>query len=283
MQVLGDISYTRRRRIGSSQGANSEVYEIDEPQLGGVLAVKEIDKTDLDPAAYFKEAQTLHASKHENIVHIQYACATADKICLVMPLYTKGCVADRIKDGPMNQREAVGVSIAVLSALGHVHSKGYIHLDVKPSNVLFSDTDAPLLSDFGESRLLSKLGTVTGPRAYVWAYPPELYSAGVATVHSDIYQAGLLLYRMLNGDPVWHAQWPADHETDKMKALTLKGKLPNRNCFLPHVHQRLRTLVRKALQVDPAKRFNTAAEFRRALGRVHISADWIVETSSDGT
>lgn len=283
LELLNDIRYTSLRRIGGDdEGENSEVHEIFDPQLGGTMVAKEIDTGELDPSDFFSEAKIVYAAKHENIVPIQYACRRVDKICLVMPLFARGSVARLIRHKPITPGSSVRIAIGVLAALGHIHAKGLVHLDVKPSNVLLSDAGVPMLSDFGESRLLSPIGTVRGPRMYLWAHPPEMYEHGVATVHSDIYQAGLLLYRMLNGEPFWAAQWPADHELTLMRQRTLKGKLPDRNQFCPHVPRRLRTLVRKALQVDPARRFNTAAEFRAALGRVHMTHDWAVEHDADG-
>ncbi len=286
LQLVNEIKYTSVRVIGGKLIANgdpSEVHEIYEPQLGGTMAAKEIAKGDLDPSEYFREAKLVYAAKHENVVPINYACARPDRVCLVMPLYTRGSVEDLIKDGPITPCASVRIAIGVLAALGHVHSKVGAHLDVKPSNILISDIGEPMLADFGETRKLSPLGTVKGPRMYLGAYPPEMYQLGTVTIHADIYQAGLLLYRMLNGEPFWDAQWPKPHELDVMRTRTLKGKLPDRQAFFPHVPRYLRTIIRKALQVDPAKRFNTAAEFRKTLGRLPVDLDWSVEQEPDRT
>jgi serine/threonine protein kinase len=92
---------------------------------------------------------------------------------------------------------------------------------------------------------------------------------------ADIYHAGLLMYRALNGDDFYASQIPADLAV--LEAKISSGKFPDRKKFMPHVPARLRTLVRKALQVNPADRFQTATEMADALSRVSLALDWSVE------
>jgi eukaryotic-like serine/threonine-protein kinase len=107
------------------------------------------------------------------------------------------------------------------------------------------------------------------------ARPPETITTGVATVIADIYHAGLLMYRALNGDDFYASQIPADASV--LGAKISSGKFPDRKKFMPHVPARLRTLVRKALQVNPADRFQTATGMADALSRVSLALDWSVE------
>jgi serine/threonine protein kinase len=91
MKVIGSISYTKLRQIGVGQGMNSEVFLAKDPQLGGRVAVKEIEKFRFgNPAAYFIEAQTMFRVAHENVVAVQYACETPTTISRVMPYYRNG-------------------------------------------------------------------------------------------------------------------------------------------------------------------------------------------------
>jgi eukaryotic-like serine/threonine-protein kinase len=281
MRVLGSISYVKVQPIGVGQGMNSEVYLVDDPQLGGRVAVKEIDKSKfLDPAAYFDEAQAMFQVSHENVVAIQYACETATTISLAMPYYQKGSLADRIDDRPLKLSEVQRVIQGVLAGLAYIHSRGYIHFDVKPSNVLFSDTDKPMVADFGQSRTISSSGAVTVPRLYLNAQPPETLTTGVATTLADIYHVGLLLYRALNGNDFFTSQIPSDPAL--RAARICSGKFPDRQRFMPHVPKSIRRLVRKALRVDPAQRFQTATEMEDALGRVSLGLDWSVEPLTVG-
>lgn len=276
MQVIGSISYTKLKQIGVGQGMNSKVYLADDPQLGGKVAAKEIEKARFaNPARYFDEAQTMFAVAHDNVVAVQYACQTPDIISLVMPYFVKGSLTDRIQDRPLQLSEVLRITQAVLAGLAHIHLAKFIHFDIKPSNVLFSNTDRPMVADFGQSRAITSTGVVSVPPLYMVAQPPETIATGVATSVADIYQVGLLMYRALNGDPFFTAQAPST--LPLLQAMISTGKFPNRKKFMPHVPSRIRTLVRKALSVNPADRFQTATEMADSLSRVKLALDWSVE------
>jgi eukaryotic-like serine/threonine-protein kinase len=277
MEVLAEISYTKVKQIGIGQGMNSKVYLADDPQLGGRMAVKEIDKALFGniPSAYFVEAQAMFQAAHENVVTIQYACQTPALISLAMPYYRRGSLSDRIRDRPLRLSEVLRVAQGVLAGLARIHLAGYIHFVVKPSNVLFSNTDKPMVADFGQSRSISSTGVVAVPPLYFTARPPETTKTGVATSLADIYQVGLLLYRALNGDEFFTSQVPSD-DAILMEKIE-RGKFPDTSQFMPHVPKRLRTLVRKALRVDPKERFQTATEMADTLSRVSLAVDWTVE------
>ena len=98
-------------RSGLVRGMNSEVFLADEPQLGGKVAVKEIPKGKLGNTfdEYFAEARAMFASAHPHVVPIQYACESADRICLVMPFFQNGSLADRIQGSPISPKEVIRV------------------------------------------------------------------------------------------------------------------------------------------------------------------------------
>lgn len=273
MKVVGSLEYDKRVRIGVGQGQNSEVWRADEPQLGGQVAVKEIPQTKLGntPADFFAEAQAMFCSEHPNVVPLRYACIAGTNVSLVMPYFSKGSLLDRISKQPLDLLEVRRVGQAILAGVGRIHSAGSIHFDLKPSNILFSDDDVPMVADFGQARKFNPAtGVVTVPALYEDAMPPETLSLGVGTVQSDIFQIGLLLYRAANGEPFYKPQVPTVNLDDKI----LRGVFPSRKEFLPHVPKRMRTVIRKALQIDPADRFASAAEMSTALGRISIPLNW---------
>jgi eukaryotic-like serine/threonine-protein kinase len=276
MQIFGSICYTHLRQIGLGQGMNSEVYLVDDHQLGGQVAAKQIEKSRFPNAAsYFEEAKTMFAAAHDNVVEVQYACQTPTLISLVMPYYHMGSLADRIHDRPLQLSEVQRVAQGVLAGLAHIHLSGHIHFDVKPSNVLFSDTNRAMVADFGQSRTISPTGVVAVPPLYENAQPPETISTGAATSVADIYHVGLLMYRALNGNTFFESQIPGD--SSSLRTKILRGKFPDRKRFMPHVPARIRTLVNKALKVKPIDRFQTATEMADALSRVDLPLDWFVE------
>jgi serine/threonine protein kinase len=282
MKVLGSITYQKLTEIGKGQGRNSKVYLADEPQLGGQVAVKEIDKANFGtaPADYFQEAKAMYQTGHANVVPIHYACETGSSIALVMPHYPDGSLAKRIEDRPLQPSEVLRVAQAVLAGLAHIHAAGFVHFDVKPSNVLFSMANVPMVADFGQSRPVSPTtGTATVPSLYYASIPPELLTSAVGTALSDIYQAGLLLYRAVNGDELFQAQIPP---RSVLEERIRKGKFPDRNQFMPHVPKRLRTIIRKAMRVNPAERYQSATDMADALVHVALPLDWLTEPLATG-
>ncbi len=276
MQIKGEITYEHQREIGAGQGMNSKVWLAHDPQLGGVIAVKEIPKANLGNNVddYFREAETMFAVDHPNVIPIRAAWQTSDLICLGMKYFQRGSLQDRTQNGPISVKEALRVGQAVLTGLGHIHARNVIHFDIKPSNILFSDSGEPMIADFGQSRRFTPpKSVVIRPAMYVFGIPPECYH-GIGIVQSDIYQVGLMLYRAVNGDPFFRAQIPA---TDReIESETVAGHFPSRSKFMPHVPVRLRTLIRTALGVNPADRYPSAVEFANALAGINVLMNWKV-------
>jgi eukaryotic-like serine/threonine-protein kinase len=135
------------------------------------------------------------------------------------------------------------------------------------------------VADFGQARSVDAAGVVTAPKMYKLAFPPETLLTSKATIQADIYQTGLLLYRMVNGNPIYEAQIPVP--SDWIDRIS-RGKFPNRELFMPHVPRRLRTVIRKALEIDPVDRYSSAADMADALGKVRIPLDWDVTSSPAG-
>lgn len=274
MNVSATLEYKKLRQIGVGQGMNSTVHLARDPQLGGEVVVKEIPLANFGNqlATYFREAQAMFAADHQNVVPVHYAGTTATDICIAMPFYPKGSLADELRAGPLLVSRALIIGQDVLSGLARIHVGGYIHFDVKPSNVLISDTGRGMVADFGQSREIAAGGVVVNvPHLYWTCVPPERF-AGPVTLLADVYQVGLLLYRAVNGEQEWNRQLPAD--ALKLPPLIQKGRFPDRRLFLPHVPDRLRRVIRKALSVDPTDRFASATEFADVLGRVAPKPDW---------
>lgn len=280
MEIVASIRYNRYRQIGAGQGMNSIVYVADDPQLGGDMVVKEIAKSDFgnDPSIYFEEARATFKASHKNVVEIRYACETPTHISLAMPHYRKGSLLERIGDRPLPVSEVHTLMQGVLMGLGHIHTVGYVHLDIKPENILLSDQGIPMVADFGQARRITN-GVARISGTPVWIMPPETVATGTATVLSDVYQAGLLMYTALNGNNFVHAQRAAP---DVVKGLILRGKYPDRKSFLPHVPKRLRTIVRTALQVEPSRRYRSASDMADALSRAQCELNWCMKPVPEG-
>src|SRR6266567_4599084 len=161
-----EITFDLIKEIGTD-GKNSHTYVARDHQLDAEIVIKQIAKSTLASAkSFFDESKALYASAHPNVVQIHYACEDVDYVYLAMPYYRRGSVKGLITNQHMTVREIIAAVCQILSGLHNIHSKGLIHFDVKPDNVLLSDRGDALLSDFGLAKPMDLTGTAIQDRFY---------------------------------------------------------------------------------------------------------------------
>lgn len=160
--------------------------------------------------------------------------------------------------------------------LHHLHTNDVLHRDIKPANILVADDGTAKLSDFGLSKPIHAVGT--GPAiGYIAHLPPEsLPTPGeITSIEGDIFAMGVTLYRLVEGDRVLNEM--RSNGVDVRNEIAA-GRFPP-NVFSPHVHDRLRRVVRKATRPSPAGRYRSAAEMRHALEAARPIVSWEVQVS----
>ena len=198
--------YVLHERIGL--GGMSEVWRGDDEVLGRPVAIKVLaGQFATDPqlrATIQREARAAARLTHPHVTQVyDYAEATlAGGVVvpyLVMELVDGHNLADRLRTGPLPWPEAVRVAGQIAAALAAAHRIGVVHRDVKPGNVMLTDTGAKVL-DFGIAALGGLDGQSGEPLMGTPAYfAPERLSAGPPDPASDVYALGALLYRTLTG------------------------------------------------------------------------------------
>lgn len=282
-----EVRFDFLKEIGA-EGRNSRTYVARDHQLDAEIVTKQIAKKKLDsPDNFFDESKALYASAHPNVVQIHYACQDADHIYLAMPYYRKGSLKGLITGRHMTVREIVTAGCQVLSALHNIHSKRLIHFDVKPDNILLSDRGEALLSDFGLAKQANYSGVASQDRLYVKMIPPEATERDSFDYRFDIFQFGLTLYRMCNGDEPFYAQFAKFGPIDAFDRASFRydirnGLFPDRNAFNPHIPAKLRNIVRKCIETDPADRYRSTIEVANALAGIDgQTLDWrFIETGA---
>jgi len=275
----GELAFEYQREIGQ-HGQNSHTYLARDHQLAADIVIKEIAKASLDRDRFFAEAQALYASTHPNVVQIHYACEDDDNVYVAMPLYRSGSLKDLMSRQFLTVREIVTIGCQMLAGLQHVHSKGLVHFDVKPDNVLLSERGEGLLSDFGLARPIGRRGMAEQDQWYVRTQPPEATGGYEFPRTFDIYQVGMTLYRMCVGNDEFDRQFAAfrpagGFDRNAFRVAIVNGQFPDRNGFLAHIPERMRAVVRKCLQVDPNERFQSALEVANALALIDDQTlDW---------
>ncbi|WP_175947598.1 serine/threonine-protein kinase [Burkholderia pyrrocinia] len=278
-----EVSFDLRQEIGQ-EGANSNTYVAHDDQLDAEIVIKKIPKNCLDSVTtFFDESRILYLSSHPNVVQIYYACQDADNIFIAMPYYRRGSLNALINSRYLTVREIVVLGCQIASGLHNIHSKRLVHFDIKPDNILLSDRGEALISDFGLSRRLTSAGTAGQDRMYFKMRPPEAYGTSDFTRAFDIYQLGLTLYRMCNGNAVFEEQFarfgtnPSTFDRDGFRFDVRNARFPDRDSFEDHIPDRLRRLVRKCLAPAPTDRFQAAIDVSNELAQVEDRLDWQFE------
>lgn len=222
---------------------------------------------------YFQEAQALKAAEHPNIVRVLDTGQFSDEsIYVSMELVDGGSLDDYASGAPIPLSEARLYMIDILRGLGHAHAQGIIHRDIKPGNILIDNASGAKLSDFGLALPASALADPSIPiKGYqYWMHlAPEIRRPTDHTVLSDIYAAGITLYRLVNGDAALGQPKPST-----IRKLATRGEFPSRDDYRPFVPLALRRVINKAMSPKKEERYQSAGEFKSALESLSICMDW---------
>lgn len=275
------IKFERIRDIGNNQGKNSQVFVAKDLQMDTELFIKKVKKEKLKKQGlnmedYFLEARMLYEGKHPNIAEIQYASEDVENIYLAMPVYENGSLSSKIDDEYLTVREIIKYSLEILSGISYIHSKQMVHLDIKPTNILIDDTGRARVTDFGLSRFLNEYGFAQQNNNYIYHIDPEFYESSNRSIQSDIYQFGLLLYRMCNGNNILKEQIEKLNITtqEELKELILSGVFPDRNYYLPHIPSKLQQIIKKCISVDLEKRYTNTIDIMNDISAITDCLDW---------
>lgn len=274
------VSFDFRTRLGS--GHFGEVWYAINVGLDCPQAVKCIPPEKIvNQNNFYQEAQTLKAAEHPNIV-VVYETGTLNdgRIYVAMEYLPRGSVEDEARGGYIPLSRAKCLMSDVLRGLHHAHERGIVHRDIKPANILVRSTGEGKLSDFGLA--LPNIGSLDISSVKQYHYllhlAPEVDKLGDYSIQADIYAAGVTLYRLVNGDNYLPSINP-----DEVRDLSQRGRYPDRKRYRGFISQKMRRLINKAMNVEPARRFQSADEMRHALEQVSTEMDWGESTSSRGT
>lgn len=267
--------------IGGDEGKNSTVHIAHDNQLDAEIVVKKIKKSDfIDSDSFFDEAKKLYSANHPNIAPIQYSCQDEEFIYITMPLFPKGSLSKLINERPLSISEIIKYSIDLLCGLHYIHTNKLVHCDIKPTNILLSNSNDAILTDFGLAKHLNDEGYTIMDKFYHFHRAPETLQTNVITHQSDIFQAGLTIYRLCNGNVFFKNQLNKYFEKDgsfnnnKFTKAIFEGKFPDRKSYLLHIPQKLKNYIRKALEVNPADRYNSVLDFLNDLASIEVDYNW---------
>ncbi|MBN1976261.1 MAG: serine/threonine protein kinase [Anaerolineae bacterium] len=260
---IGQVVDSRYRIVKLlGQGGFGAVYEAWDTRLERPCALKENLASSPEAEKQFgKEATILANLNHPNLPRvIDHFAVPGQGQYLVMD-FVEGEDLQQMLDrrGPLPEGEVLPWIAQTCDALAYLHGQPQpiIHRDVKPANIKIAPDGHPMLVDFGIAKLYDPaLRTMLGARAITPGYsPPEQYGHGRTDIRSDIYSLGATLYALLTGEE------PAD----SVERLIGAAALTPPKQLNPLISEPAAQVIMKALAAEPAQRFQSAEEFKRAL------------------
>ena len=254
------VAFRARQRLGKyriekrlSEGGFATVYQALDTIEGVRVALKIPHSVKLsdDVLKDFRTEVRLAARlDHPHILALKDASVIDDHLVIAFPLGQR-TLADRLQKR-LSLKSALEYAEQILDALAYAHEQRIIHCDVKPENMVLFEGDHLRLTDFGIAKIAMKT-TVRGSGTGTIGYMAPEQAMGKPSQRSDVFSAGLIVYRMLAGEwPEWPYEWPpAGYARLRSRA-----------------HPDLIPFLRKAIDPNPRKRFRDATQMRNAFARL---------------
>ena len=269
-QTLGH--YKIVAKIGA--GGMGEVYRAHDKQLERDVALKVLPAgTIADEAArkqFRKEALALAKLNHPNIETVHEFSSQDGMDFLVMELIQGHSLSQKLQEGPLLEREIVRLGIQFADGLAAAHKQSVVHRDLKPGNLMVTPEGRLKILDFGLARLTQvsadpditrsitqETGTISGTVPYM---APEQLRGEQVDARADLYAAGAVLYEMATGKRAFSERQPL-----RLYDSILHEVPPSPRAKNPRISPGLEALIQRAMEKEPASRYQTAREMLAVL------------------
>ncbi len=274
---LLDDRYEILEVIGT--GGMSVVYKARCHRLNRLVAIKILKDENLQDEDFRRrfhaESQAVAMLSHPNIVSVYDVSATQDADYIVMELIDGITLKQYMqKKGVLNWKETLHFAIQIAKALEHAHSRGLVHRDIKPHNVMVLKNGAVKVADFGIAQIMTQSNTLTkealGSVHYI---SPEQARGGRVDNRSDLYSLGVVMYEMITGGP------PYDGDSPVSVAIQhINGGATPPSELNPNIPRGLEQIIVRAMTRDLRSRYRTATAMLKDLDEFRKNPDIIFGT-----
>jgi serine/threonine-protein kinase len=265
MSLVGQVFSNRYEIVREiARGGMAEVYLAREQSLNRPVALKalfpEFAREPSFVERFRREAQAAANLNHPNIVSIYDWGQESGTYFIVMEYVEGRSLRELIhSEGPLEPGQAADIAAEIASALAFAHRSGVVHRDVKPGNVLLTESGTVKVTDFGIARAgtsdgLTQTGSVMGTATY---FSPEQAQGLAVDGRSDVYSVGVVLYEMVCGVPPFPAESPVSVAYKHVREEAIAPSLRN-----PDVPPALEQIIMGALAKDPEHRYQSADDLR---------------------
>ena len=242
-------------------GGMAVVYKARCHRLNRMVAIKILRDENLQDddfrRRFHAEGQAVGMLSHPNIVSV-YDVSSVDGVDYIVMELVEGITLKQYMErkGVLNWKETLHFATQIAKALDHAHSRGLVHRDIKPHNVMVLKNGSVRVTDFGIARIMSKSNTLTkealGSVHYI---SPEQAKGGRVDARSDLYSLGVVMYEMMCGRP------PYDGETPVSVAIQhINGGAAMPSTLNPNIPGGLEQIIMKAMALDAKDRYSSATE-----------------------
>jgi serine/threonine protein kinase len=250
-QIIG--KYKILSTIGS--GGFGTVYLAEDTWIDKKVALKVPHKQGVDFGELLREPRLLASLNHPNIVTIMTA-EKQENIFFIVMEFVPGETLEAVitRDGALDVTLALDYTCQICNAVDHAHRQGVLHRDLRPSNVLVSESGMLKVADFGTSRFLEIAAhgtTVIGSPPYM---APEQFH-GKAVFASDLYSLGVTMFQMMTGELPYDTPSPADLDRLMRGEMLTSARLKN-----PKIPKAINDIIMKAMAPEIPARYQRATD-----------------------
>ncbi len=279
-QVL--YKYQLIKPIGS--GGFGTVWLANDKTVNNSIAVKILAKN-VDISERLKEAQIGNHLNHANLVKMHYADVIQHEgrnlVVIAMDYHSNGSILSSVNScNFIPIPDTIRIISDILRGLEYLHELNLYHSDIKPQNILIGDVGQGVLTDYGITCYSPSGESVRHRGAYKLHIAPEILTSEHINIQTDIYQVGFTAFRLLNGIGTIQEKFNVQGE-DKYYQLVKDGTVIRSKDYQLFVPRNLKSVINKAINVDPASRYQSAVEMRRALERLSYSGYWTTNSSGN--